>query len=181
MEPENPNPSSAPGSSSDPNPSAAPDPASNPAWEKFGEPGNTVIDPADPTDYGYRMVAVLPVQARRNYAVLSLMAALYIYWMAFLIVLVDVVVIDVVDSLRFLFNEYWVLILNLAAVVASGVTLYEHRAMRLKGWLPCNRYGLPLGRAAAWTGLVFALAQSVLIINALTQPDVTMDFQRTWF
>ena len=160
----------------------APDPQPEPSYHAAADspepravPPAEPVNSADPAQYGYRSITVLPVQARRNYAVFSLMASLYLYWVLYLVVFLEIVVGDVAASLLFLFNDYWLAVVNLAAVAAGWVTLVERQRMSRQGWLPCNRFGLPLGRATAWTGLIFGLAHLALIVTVLSQPDSFMD------
>ena len=127
--------------------------------------------PANPAEHGYSAIAMLPVEAQRNYSVFSLIAGLYIYWITFMVGLLSIVIDDVYDPLGFLVNRYWLAVINLAAVVLGVITLWERRQMSRKGWLPCNHRGLPLGRAAARTGLFFGLVHLVLIIAFIVQGE----------
>ena len=121
--------------------------------------------PANPDDHGYSAIDKLPVQAKHNYAPLSLVAALYLYWIWLVMILLEIVFDDVIDTYGFLVDRNAFAVVNLIAVVAGAITLWERRQMSRKNWLPCNRHGLPLGRAAARTGLLLGLAQLIIVLN----------------
>ncbi len=125
-------------------------------------------DVVDPTSVGYRPLMLYPVEAKRNYSVISVVLMLYNYYASLLLGLIVLVAgedASWADNLfGWLLNAYTIGATSLVAVVFAWITLRERRQMAKRGWLACNSKGLPMGRTAARLALWIGLAHLILII-----------------